>query len=413
MNILLILDHSIAEFDDVRMFSDLGYDVFSIGAYTNPEHPGDDLRPALRSAPYHPELEALVGDQLAAKANLPDELIEWADTIIVHHYLDDRVVRQWGRIRHKRVIWRTCGQSDQRLESVMAPLRADGLQIVRYSPAEQRYFEPRGAWAGQDALIRFGKYPSDYGAWDGFHARVANVTQDMRQRGDWVGLTYYLQATQGLVAQPVGKGSEDLPGGLGKLSYGDMTEYLASSRCYLYTGTIPASYTLGLIEALLTGVPVVSIGPDAWMGPGELLEAHELTGLWFDDPQGAKAQLRELLNDGAYAWTVGRSQREAALAAFSVDVVGEQWRAFLGDEAARSTGASTPVSSAGDAPAGSEGEHDAQGERGQPGDAEHDGGDRPGPDGERGDQPAGDGGESGAPARAGARRGRRGAGADA
>ena len=52
MNLLLLLAHSIAEYDDVRMFSDLGYDVFSIGAYTNPANPGDNLRPALPGAPY-------------------------------------------------------------------------------------------------------------------------------------------------------------------------------------------------------------------------------------------------------------------------------------------------------------------------------------------------------------------------
>lgn len=328
MNILLLLDHSIAEHDDLRMLTDLGYDVFSIGAYTTPANPGDDLRPPLR-AKAHPELAALVSDQLEAKRHLPDELIEWADTIIVHHYLDERVAAQWPRIRHKRVVWRTCGQSDPRLEGVMGPLRSDGLQIVRYSPAEQRYFEPR-TWAGQDALIRFGKYPADYPEWNGFEARVANVTQDMRQRGDWVGLTFYLQATQGLRAEPAGKGSEQLPGGLGKLDYGYMLGYLAQSRAYLYTGTIPASYTLGLIEAMLVGVPIVSIGPDAWMGPGELLEAHELVGLWSDMPDVAGRHLRDLLHDGAYAAATGERQRAKALELFDVKQVGQQWRTFLG-----------------------------------------------------------------------------------
>lgn len=336
MNILLMLAHSIAEHDDVRMLSDLGYDVFSIGAYTDPGNPGDDMRPALPKVKAHPELAALVPDQMKAKEQLPDELIEWADTIIVHHYLDKWVLPQWSRIRHKRVVWRTCGQSDARLEQLMGPLRTDGLQVVRYSPAEQRYFQPRGTWAGQDALIRFGKYPGDYAndqgesGWNGWDASVANVTQNMRQRGEWCGLTYWLQATDGLKARPAGPGSEQLPGGVGKLDHAEMLEYLAQSRAYLYTGTIPASYTLGLMEAMLVGVPVVSIGPDAWMGPGELLEAHELVGLWEDDPGRAKVRLRELLNDGAYAAAVGAAQRAVAVEAFGVDVVGAQWRDFLG-----------------------------------------------------------------------------------
>lgn len=325
-----MLAHSIAEYDDVRMFSDMGYDVFSIGAYTNPQKPGDDKRPAIPQAPYHPELEALVGDQMAAKAHLPDDLIDWADVIIVHHYLDDWVLKQWDRIKHKRVVWRTCGQSDPRLEQAMSTIR-DGLTIVRYSPAEERYFKALGSWAGQDALIRFGKYPGDYPEWLGHDGIVANVTQNMLQRGEWCGLTFWSRATQGLRAAPAGPGSEELPGGLGALSAGGLTKYLQGARCYLYTGTVPASYTLGLIEAMLSGVPVVSIGADAWMGPDALWEGAELTRVSFDFPEGAKAQLSMFLADRDLARHIGQQQRQRALIQFGVANVGAQWRQLLGE----------------------------------------------------------------------------------
>ena len=42
MNVLLLTSHSIAEYDDLRMLTDLGYNVFSIGAYTDPRNPTDD-----------------------------------------------------------------------------------------------------------------------------------------------------------------------------------------------------------------------------------------------------------------------------------------------------------------------------------------------------------------------------------
>lgn len=331
MNILLMLAHSIAEHDDVRMFHDLGYDVFSIGAYTNPASPGDDKRPPLPQVKHHPDLEALVPDQMAAKENLPPDLIDWADVIIVHHYLDQWVVRQWDRIRHKRVIWRTCGQSDNRLEMMMKPLRSDGLTIVRYSPAEASYFSKAGTWAGQDALIRFGKYPADYGGWTGSDGIVANVTQDMLGRGDWCGLTFWLQATQGLKASPAGPGSEKLPGGVGSLTYDGLRSYLRTARAYLYTGTMPASYTLGLIEAMMTGTPVVSIGAEAWMGPDELWEGEELTGLGFDDPRLAAECLGSFLRDHGKAVIWSERQRARAVELFGIVNVGAQWRALLGE----------------------------------------------------------------------------------
>jgi len=247
------------------------------------------------------------------------------------------------------MVWRTCGQSDLRLEDVMAPLVRDGLEVIRYSPAEQRFFEPAGHWAGQSALIRFGKYVDDYGPWRGHQAGdryVANVTQNMVGRGDWCGLGFYLAATQGLHAAPAGPGSADLPGGLGALAPDILTAYLARAGAYLYTGTVPASYTLGLMEALLTGVPVVSMSGAAWMGPEALWEAGDLVHLPLgslgardvpqlvcDTPAQAQAVLAQLLGDPSLALAVGQAQRERAWDTFGVTHVGEAWATFLGGAA--------------------------------------------------------------------------------
>lgn len=333
MNILLLLAHSIAEYDDVRMFTDMGHDVFSVGAYTDPRHPGDDKRPALPQAPWHPELAALVPDQMAAKEHLPPELLEWADAVIVHHYLDRWVADQWGRLRpgprRPRIIWRTCGQSDFRLEERMAPLVREGLEVVRYSPAERRFFEPSGRWAGQQALIRFGKYLADYPAWepDREHPYVANVTQNMLQRGDWCGLGWYSQATRGLDARPAGPGSEELPGGVGMLEYPDLLEYLRRASAYVYTGTVPASYTLGLLEAMLVGVPIVSMTGEAWMGPSQLWEGDELAGWSASQAPEARAMLAHLL-EGELPGTRGVLQGERARE-FLVQDIALQWDELL------------------------------------------------------------------------------------
>ncbi len=338
MNILLLLAHSIAEYDDCRMFSDMGHNVFSIGAYTTPWTPSDNKRPPLEQMSYLPEFERLVGDQMAAKANLPQEIIDWADVIICHHYLDRWIVPQWDRLRHKRVIWRTCGQSDDRLEDLMEPLRDDGLTIVRYSPAEQVHFERSGHWAGADALIRFGKYVDDYGPWDPQGAPietgvvapwVANLTQDMAGRGEWCGLSFYLAATQGLEAHPAGGNSEILPGGIGTLGYPEMLAYLRHAGAYLYTGTHPASYTLGLIEAMLSGVPTVSIGAERWMGPALLFEAATIAGLSVDNPIWARDLLMDLLTDEQYAREVSEAQVGIARQLFDVEKIKPQWAKIL------------------------------------------------------------------------------------
>jgi hypothetical protein len=82
-----------------------------------------------------------------------------------------------------------------------------------------------------------------------------------------------------------------------------MRATLRRARAYLYTGTQPASYTLGLIEAMMTGVPVVSIGP-SWMRVfpygHELFEGHELaTG--DDTTPAVQRMLRPTLDDLGFA----------------------------------------------------------------------------------------------------------------
>lgn len=341
MNILLVTAHSIASYDDMRMLTDLGYDVFNLDAYIDPAHPHVDLRPALPDAPRHPELMAEVDrlgtkDNLtAAKERLPDALIEWADVAIYHHYLPQWMEPNFDRLKAAgvRVIWRTCGQSDFTLEDRMAWHRARGLEVVRYSPAEQRFFAGTPHWAGQDALIRFGKYLEDYPAWQGpgddSLPYVANVTQDMAGRGEHCGLTFWIRATAGLTAMPAGPKSLALPGGVGALPWETMLAYLRRAGAYLYTGTVPASYTLGLIEALAVGVPIISIGPGAWQGPDRLFEGHELAGANFDRPEDAHTALVEVLrNQDAASELSAESRRLATL--FDVGRVGQRWRDLLG-----------------------------------------------------------------------------------
>ncbi len=334
MNILLLLAHSIEEHDQLKLLSELGYDVFSIGGYINPGAPHDPKRPPLRQVAHHPELQAIVdrlgtADNLdAAKRHIPDELLDWADTIIVHHFEHTWLVPQWDRIKVKRVIWRTVGQSVEGNERLMAPLRSEGLQIVRYSPKERNI----PGYAGEDALIRFYKDSDEWNGWTGERRTVINFTQHLRQRDPYTNWGYWQQATAELPRMAMGPGSEVI-GGAGEMALDAMKAALRSNRAYLYTGTQPASYTLGLIEALMTGIPVVSIGP-SWMtvfpyGP-DLFEGHEIALLAQDRPEQAAIDLERLLNDEDDAHQLGQLGRARAIELFGKAKIAAEWKAFLG-----------------------------------------------------------------------------------
>lgn len=347
MRILLCLSHSIEEHDQVKLLTGLGYEVASLGGYIDPAHPHDDKRPALAGVPCHREVKDAVDalgtpDNLgAAQERIPGAVLDWLGNdgaIIYHHYLD-RLFGQWPHIRDwmrgapgRRVIWRTVGQSVENNERQTAPFRAEGLEIVRYSPYERRI----PGYVGEDALIRFWADPYAYSGWTGADRYVANVTQHLWQRGEWCNAGYAAEAVRGLPAKFAGPGSDDehapVPG-VGTLSWGDMRAYLRDARAYIYTGTQPASYTLGLLEAMMTGVPIVSVGRECmtiFPYGRDLFEAPDWTWATFHDPTEARGELLHILADDHYARVVSDSMRARALELFHPSVIGAQWREFLG-----------------------------------------------------------------------------------
>jgi hypothetical protein len=336
--IVLCLSHSIEEYDQLRLLSEIGHEVISIGGYINPGAPHDDKRPAL-DIPHYPELQTAVDalgtpDNLgAAQERIPDAILDWADTIIYHHYLD-RLYGQWPRIRdwlrgdaNRRVIWRSVGQSVEGNERTAVPFRREGLERVAYSPKEQNI----PGYSGHDALIRFYADPDEWKGWHGSEATVIQVTQHLRQRDPYTNWGFWEQATRGLNRTPLGPGSEAI-GGPGSLSYADMQEWLRKARVYLYTGTQPASYTLGLIEAMMTGIPVVSIGPSHHnvfpYGP-LLFEGHEIAEVSFDDPNKARSLVESYLRSPSIAELVGKGQRQHAIELFGKDTIAAQWAEYL------------------------------------------------------------------------------------
>lgn len=345
--ILSLTAHSIEEYDMVRMLSDLGHEVFSPGAYMNPAKPGDDMRPPLPDAPYFPELEAIVnalpgsahqhGKTWAAKADLPPAILDWAEVIMAHHVLDQWVWPQWARLRGKRVIWRTVGQSGHANEWQARPFVQDGCEVVRYSPRERNI--PN--YAGESTLIRFYKDPDEYHGWHGSEGHVLLITQNPVERQHFVGTSWVLEATKGLPVRWVGPQTEVM-GGLGKVPPDQLMEEMRGARVALYTGTIPASYTLGLIELMMTGCPVVAIGPTSWAtSPAtqqmpyarHMYEGHAIAPLFADQPAEARTMLQELLDDEDYAAHVGNVGRERAIALFGKDRVYAAWRGWLDDHA--------------------------------------------------------------------------------
>lgn len=349
MRVVQLLSHAVESFDMLKTYHHIGVEAFDIGPYIDPAHPHVDTRPPLPEVPFFPELKAAVDalgtpDNLtAAQTHIPDALLDWLDNdgaVVIHHYTE-RLIADWPRLRDwmrgsagRRIIWRSVGQSVEYNEQMMAPLRREGLERVAYSPKEANI----PSYCGHDAVIRFAKDPAEWYGWTGEVPVVINITQHLAQRDPYTNFGFWDAATSGLSRLPLGPGSEAI-GGAGSLSYDEMRGWLRRARAYLYTGTQPASYTLGLIEAMMTGIPVVSIGPE-WMrvfpyGPA-LFEGHELVPRRYskttydDEAVRARSLLTELLHDPVLALSVSAETRAKAISLFGIDTIGPQWQSYLG-----------------------------------------------------------------------------------
>jgi hypothetical protein len=340
MRILYLSCHEILEHDELTIFHELGYELFSPGAYVEPQNRGDQcLRPGIPGLVYNPDVVQQyhrLGAQFPGqdgKRHLTKEFADNFDTIVVMH-IPEWIELNWEAIRHKRVIWRTIGQSVASIERRMAPYKNQGLQIVRYSPREPRI--PH--FAGMDALIRFYKDPGIYKDWIGDILHVINFSQSMQQRGSHCNYVLFEQATRPFRRKLFGPGNNQPGFGAGKISWEEQILELQRARVYFYTGTHPASYTLNFIESWMAGTPVVAIGPkhgnaDVWRDH-DLYEIPDLiqngvNGFISDDPAALAGYINNLLSDEVLARRISEAGRAEAIRHFNKDMIRASWKAFL------------------------------------------------------------------------------------
>lgn len=332
----LLSCHSVLEYDLLKLFTEIGLDVFSNGAYRDPK--GNKLlpRPGVIEAPYYPEFEKLSAE--FPKTNLPKELIDPFDIIFIMH-TPEFVSENWSKIKHKKVIWYSIGQSTKGVENMIRRMRYDGMKLVRYSKMEQNLPD----FIGVDAVIPFYKDENEFKGWTGSEKRVINFTQSLKGRGEFCHYNHIMKVFQGFPSLVYGSGNDDLgPMNGGDMPYDIMKGALRENRVFFYGGTWPAPYTLTLIEAMMTGIPVVSIGKKlaenihgvAKDDVGNFFDipniiTDEVNGYYSDDISILRGRIHRLLNDADLAKKIGDAGRVKAIELFGKNKAKDAWREFF------------------------------------------------------------------------------------
>lgn len=335
MKILYLSCHAILEYDEVKLLTELGHEVYSHGVYRDPKGAYTLPRPGVEGMPFDQNFFDLTA--LHPKTNLPPELIEPYDAIIIMSGEQEApVLNNWQKIKHKRVILRMIGQSTAALEYRLKPLKEEGLQIVRYSPKEENL--PN--FAGSDALIRFYKDPEEFGNWTGEIEAPLNFSQSLKGRGIFCHHDQIMGSMVGFEGAKVyGNGNSDL-GSMngGEMPFEVLKEMMRKYRVYVYGGTWPASYTLSFIEAWMTGIPVVAIGKSMAHIPGiesinfyevdELIE-NGVTGFICNDVSDMRTKIKYLLDNPLHAKDISEKARAKAIEVFGKERIKAQWAEFL------------------------------------------------------------------------------------
>jgi len=331
MKLLYLSCHSVLEYDEVKLFKELGIDVFSHGVYANPHTPTDIKRPAIEGDFDH---HLVYLSYRYGKEALPREFIEPFDAIMIMH-VPDWLLNNWEVMKDKTVIWRSIGQSTIDIERLLSQARVEGLKVVRYSPKERTI----PGYVGADAIIRFYKDPDEFGPYTGEIKRVFNVSQSFKQRNDFCNWDVWEEVTKGLPRAVAGSENEPLGDDwVGCVPYDELRDHLRKSRVYFYSGTYPAPYTLNFMEAWMTGIPVVAVGPALGNSPyepgqqtyevPELIE-NGIDGYYSDHPEELRLMVKSLLDDADLAKKVGENGRKKAIEIFGKEKIAKQWKEFF------------------------------------------------------------------------------------
>lgn len=331
LNIVYFSCHEVLEYDELRLLTDLGHRVFSIGAYGNPAV-GGQLRAPLPQF-HHP------GDWDAYVAQ-GDAFLRGFDLAIVMH-APEFVARIAAAAPDMPIVYRSIGQSHLGFEAQLAPF-ADRLSVVRYSERERSVpgFLPAAA------VIHFAKYLADYPPWTGgerllsFHNFYA-----AREMVSVPRMAQYLDMTAGLPSDLYGLGNEDLGWARGIAPPGAQMALYGGAALYVYILTLGPSYTLSLIEAMGVGVPIVAPTLDcvrktadpAWQNAITAFDARfEVADLLDHDPRllynsadEARGRIAWLLANPDYCREVSARLRARFAATFDAGRIGPLWDALL------------------------------------------------------------------------------------
>lgn len=311
MKIFIHSCHASLEYDQVRMFLGMGHAVvghFDVASTQRPRIPG-------------------VTDRSIPVTQISKATLAGADVVILHQCENFHLRALHYAALGVPVIVMAFGQGGNEQHAFIAKQAREGLpvHVAAYSATDYHRYRGLGLTDRQVTLLHFSKRQEDYRVWTGQWPVIYIACNSIFRRGadgtacQWPMIQKLMQEFPVVLS-----GIEtELVGGLGEVSPAAQRNLLAQARVFLAQGTVPAAYTLGLVEACMAGTPVVA--SDNGYGI-----AHEGFDIEVGRGYGDVAQLcRRLLDNHDYARMRSAASQRTAAVYFDENNNKQKWEELL------------------------------------------------------------------------------------
>jgi len=334
--LLYLSCHQTLEYDEIKTFHELGFDVFSVGYYTEPANPVNYTRKKL-NIPVDPELvkkvKSLPGFNPGHPVQLTKEIVDPFDVIVCSHFVENLELN-WPLFADKVVIRRAIAQGNGSYESRFKKYRDAGIYTVRVSKNERTL--PN--FAGEDCIIYGSVDPDELYGWVGDEISVLTVQKWMKRHPKHTRFDAYDIVTKPFNRKLLGKENHDVPWAESDVTYERLIECLQRARVYFSSCSRPAAFTYTFQEAWIMGCPVVTFGPK--LGnfhtnhDGKMYTVHEfieneVTGFWSDDLNKLQQYILVLLNNHELAKGISAAGRKRAIELFHPNKIKQDWKDFF------------------------------------------------------------------------------------
>ena len=337
--ILAIVGHDSLEYNRIKLFKSLGYEVLTTGVYSTPEK-------TYKERPYLPKADLNISDDIKEeyfrlnpggyvygknRLNLSKEFLDKFDAVaiswIIQPYID-----YFNILKDKVVTYESLGQSDGGRERALQQLRNRGnLKLIRISQAERNF----PLYAGDDAIIDLEIDGDYFNNWNGKEEYALTINSAASSRVRECNWPIYLQVMQGLPHRLYGTGNENLMKEsycYGTVSRDELLKKYQEARMFFSLGTKPCPIVLSIKEAFAVGTPVITWGPR--LGGGATYSAYSfiengVNGFYSDNVVELKGYCKLLLNDYDLAKKMSIASRKTGLKHFDFKVIQPKWAALF------------------------------------------------------------------------------------